>query len=55
MLFFRDIVGKIQEHEYKIQKMTRSLEDVLKYVDYQLEVLSIIRVAREVCVLNALI
>ncbi len=45
----RAIVKKRRDLEYKLQKRTKQKEDYLKYIQYEINLLTLIRLRREVC------
>lgn len=48
LLFFRAIVKKRRELEYKLQKRTKNKGDYLNYIQYEITLLSLLRVRRKV-------
>jgi len=44
----RAIVKKRRDLEYKLQKRTKQKEDYLKYIQYEINLLTLIRLRREV-------
>lgn len=45
---FRTIVKKRKEFEYKIQRRTKCKEDYLRYIQYEMDLLKLLRLRREV-------
>jgi U3 small nucleolar RNA-associated protein 6 len=45
---FRTIVKKRKEFEYKIQRRTKCKEDYLRYIQYEIDLLKLTRLRREV-------
>lgn len=49
---FRIIVKKRKEFEYKIQRRTKCKEDYLRYIQYEMDLLKLLRLRREVSLLK---
>lgn len=50
----RTIAKKRKEFEYKIQRRTKNKEDYLRYIQYEMDLLKLIRLRREVRMLYLL-
>lgn len=46
--FFRGIAKKRKEYEYKIQRHTKCKEDYLRYIQYEMDLLKLVRQRRDV-------
>lgn len=47
--FYRGIAKKLKEYEYKIQRHTKTKEDYLRYIQYEMDLLKLIKQRRDVC------
>ncbi|XP_017876078.2 U3 small nucleolar RNA-associated protein 6 homolog [Ceratina calcarata] len=45
----RGIAKKLKEYEYKIQRHTKTKEDYLRYIQYEMDLLKLIKQRRGVC------
>jgi len=45
---FRSIAKKLKEYEYKIQRHTKCKEDYLRYIQYEMDLLKLIKQRRDV-------
>jgi len=45
---FRNIAKKLKEYEYKIQRRTKCKEDYLRYLQYETDLLKLIKQRRDV-------
>lgn len=43
----REIIKKVKEHEYKLQRHTKSKEDYLKYIQYEMDLLKLVKQRRQ--------
>lgn len=48
LTYFRKIAKKLKEHEYKIQRQTKCKEDYLRYIQYEMDLLKLIKQRRDV-------
>lgn len=45
---FRAVIKKRKDFEYKLQKQTKRKEDYLKYIQYEINLLTLVRIRRQV-------
>ena len=50
----RNVIKKRRDHEYKLQKRTKQKEDYLKYIQYEINLLSLLRLRRQVEMFHSL-
>lgn len=50
---YSGITKKLKEHEYKLQRHTKSKEDYLRYIQYQMDLMKLVKQRREVIILNS--
>lgn len=48
-MHYRAITKKRKEFEYKMQRVTKCKEDIMRYIQYEMDLMKLIRQKRVVC------